>query len=71
MSGDSRIEIPVEALKISTELYPPTVWRTYSFAPEWFVDAKAEAAATGHAASSPWQKPFDRSCDSAHVRSFV
>jgi hypothetical protein len=45
---DMRIEIPAGA--VTTQVYPPTVWRTFSFAPEWFADAKAEAGVIGHAA---------------------
>lgn len=46
--GDVRIEVPTIALAIQT--YAPTVWRTFSFAPEWFADAQREAGQTGHQA---------------------
>ena len=46
--GDVRIEVPTGALTV--RLYAPTVWRTFSFAPEWFADAQREADQIGHQA---------------------
>jgi hypothetical protein len=48
MSADLHIEIPVEGITLTTRLYAPTVWRSFSFAPEWFADAEVEAGLTGH-----------------------
>ena len=44
--GDMGIELPTSALGI--QIYAPTVWRTFSFAPEWFADAMLEAGRIGH-----------------------
>jgi hypothetical protein len=48
MSADLHIEIPLEGITLTTHLHAPTVWRSFSFAPEWFADAKVEAGLSGH-----------------------
>ena len=48
MSADLRIDIPLEGITLTTRLYAPTVWQSFSFVPEWFADAKAEAGLSGH-----------------------
>jgi hypothetical protein len=45
-SGNIRIEVP--AGTITTATYPPTVWQTYRYAPEWFGDAVRESGRGGH-----------------------
>jgi hypothetical protein len=45
---DVRIELPTIAS--DSQLYPPVLWQTYSFAPEWFADADREAAQSGYQA---------------------
>lgn len=49
-SSNISCEPPAGTIASNELMFPPTLWQTYRYAPEWFADAVEESGREGHQA---------------------